>query len=164
MSSHGLHHYLRRLLELTDYEVDCRDCDGLTALFHAARKGHLKTVELLLERGAEVDSKDKNGRTPLSFAAKAYGSFETVKLLLERGAEVDSKNKNGRTPLSFAANEYGSLETVQLLLERGAEIDWKDKDGRTPLSYATLNDNTKIVALILERGADQVPKCIRMIS
>jgi hypothetical protein len=56
MASHGLHHYLRRLLELTDHEVDSRDCDELTALFHAAQNGHPKTVKLLLEQGAKFNS------------------------------------------------------------------------------------------------------------
>jgi ankyrin repeat protein len=154
MASHGLHHYLRRLLELTDHEVDSRDCDELTALFHAAQNGHPKTVKLLLEQGAKFNSADKNGRTPLSHAAtSAYGSLETIELFLERGVEVDSKNTNDRTPLSYGA-QYGGFETVELLLERGAEMDSKDKDGRTPLSYGTLHGHTETVALLLERGAE----------
>jgi ankyrin repeat protein len=65
----------------------------------AAERGHVDTVKLLLERGAEVDSKDNDGRTPLSWAARRPEAV--VKLLLERGAELDSKDNYGRTPLSW---------------------------------------------------------------
>jgi ankyrin repeat protein len=71
-------------------------------------------VQLLLEKGADVDSKDSYfGQTPLSWAA--WGGYEAVvRLLLEKGADVDSKSKNGRTPLSRAA--WGGHEAVVSLL------------------------------------------------
>ena len=74
----------------------------------------------LLERGAELDSKDNiYGRTPLSWAAE-NGHEAVVKLLLEKGAELDSKdNIYGRTPLSWAA--------VKLLLEKGVELEAKEQ-------------------------------------
>jgi len=57
----------------------------------------------ILEKGAELDSKDRRGRTPLSWAAE-NGHEAVVKLLLEKGAELDSNdNIYGRTPLSWAA-------------------------------------------------------------
>ena len=64
-------------------------------------------VKLLLETSkANVDSKDKDNRAPLLWAAK--GGYETVvMLLLATGkVEVDSKDRYGRTPLSWAA-AYG---------------------------------------------------------
>jgi ankyrin repeat protein len=57
----------------------------------------------LLEKGAELDSKDNiYGRTPLSWAAES-GHEAVVKLLLEKGAELDSKDIGAQTPLSWAA-------------------------------------------------------------
>jgi ankyrin repeat protein len=77
------------------------DKNGRTPLSHAATSayGSLETIELFLERGVEVDSKNTNDRTPLSFVACAYDSVETVQLLLERGAEVDSEDKLGWTAI-----------------------------------------------------------------
>jgi ankyrin repeat protein len=88
----------------------------------------------LLERGAELDSKDNiYSQTPLSWAAE-NGHEAVVKLLLEKGAELDSKdNIYGRTPLSWAA-KTGREAMVKLLLEKGAELDSGDIGGRTPLS------------------------------
>ncbi|KAF2181217.1 ankyrin, partial [Zopfia rhizophila CBS 207.26] len=70
---------------------------------------------LLLETGkVEVDSKDKDDRTPLSWAAW-YGHEAVVKLLLETGkVEMDSKDKDDRTPLSWAV-QYGHEAVVKLL-------------------------------------------------
>jgi len=73
-------------------------------------------VKLLLKTGkVDVDSKNNNGRTPLSWAAE-NGHEAVVKLLLETGkVDVDSKNDYyGRTPLSWAA-ENGHEAMVKLL-------------------------------------------------
>ena len=63
-------------------------------------------MKLLLEKGADVESKDRHyGRTPLSWAAE-NGHEAVVKLLLEKGADVESKDQTyGQTPLSWAARE-----------------------------------------------------------
>jgi ankyrin repeat protein len=58
-------------------------------------------VNLLLEKGAELDSKDDNGRTPLWYATD--GREAVVNLLVEKGAELDSKDNHGLMPLFYAA-------------------------------------------------------------
>jgi ankyrin repeat protein len=62
-----------------------------------------EVVELLLaSNGVHVDSKNTNGRTPLSWAA-GKGNYAAVKLLLTKdGIDPDSKDKDGWTPLSWA--------------------------------------------------------------
>jgi ankyrin repeat protein len=80
-------------------------------------KGHEAVVELLLEKGADMESRDMNyGQTPLWCAAKE-GHEAVVKLLLEKGADVESKDRVGRTPLSGAARG-GHKAVVKLLLEK----------------------------------------------
>jgi ankyrin repeat protein len=81
----------------------------------------------LLEKGADVESKDRYyGRTPLSRAAW-NGHEAVVKLLLEKGAGV------GQTPLLLAAWD-GDEVVVKLLPEKGADVKSKDGVGQTPLS------------------------------
>jgi Ankyrin repeats (3 copies) len=105
---------------------------------------------ILLEKGAELDSKDRRGQTPLSWAAE-NGHEAVVNLLLEKGAEPDSKDTiYGRTPLSWAA-KTGREAVVKLLLEKGAELDSKDIGDRTSPSWAA-------VKLQLEKGAEQEPR------
>lgn len=76
-------------------------------------------VRLLLQKGADLDSKDLYSRTLLSYAAP-NGCEAVVEVLLDSGAEVESMDKCGETPLSLAY-ENGHEATVKLLLERGAE-------------------------------------------
>ncbi|KAJ5909044.1 hypothetical protein N7495_001726 [Penicillium taxi] len=101
-------------------------------------------VNLLVEKGADIETEDKDGQTPLSWASK-NGHETIVKLLL--GKEY------GQTPLSWASKN-GHETVVKLLLEKGADIKTKDKYGRTPLSWASENGHETIFKLLLEKRAD----------
>jgi ankyrin repeat protein len=122
-------------------------------VLHCAKDtGHKAVVKMLLETGeADMDSKDYDGQTPLSWAAEK-GHEAVVKLLLERGAQIESIDKYYRTPLSWAA-ENGHEAVVKLLLARGAQIESTDLDRRTPLSWAAKNGHEAVVKLLLDRGA-----------
>ncbi|KIW22450.1 uncharacterized protein PV07_12334 [Cladophialophora immunda] len=128
------------------------DNGGQTPLSLAARQGHKEVVRLLLETGAERESKNNGGWTPLLLAAR-QGHEEVVRLLLETGAKRESKENGGQTPLSWAA-EKGHEEVVRLLLETGADLESKDNRGRTPLSWAASREQEGVVRLLLETGAD----------
>jgi ankyrin repeat protein len=104
-------------------------------------------VTLLLEQGAELETKDSSGRTLLSWAA-GRGHREPVTLLLEKGAELETKDNSGRTPLSWAAGSWNGAEMVKLLLEKGAELETKDNSGRTPLSWAAERGYRETVTLL----------------
>ncbi|KAF5603924.1 ankyrin protein [Fusarium subglutinans] len=130
----------------------------------AAYFGLAELVDNLLDMGTEVDSGDRTGRTPLSYAAE-QGHGAIIVLLLERGARVDSQdsevflrwhyyNENaGRTPLSFAT-EHGHEAAVRILIGNGASSSVRSRSGRTPLSYAVENGREGLVRLFLdtERG------------
>jgi len=115
----------------------------------SAEYGQELCVKMLLEQGAEVDSKYSHGWTPLSRAA-SNGHAAVVKMLLEKGAEVNLKDSSGSTPLSRAASN-GHAGVVKLLLEKGAEVDSKNSDGQTALSRATSNGHEAVAKLLLER-------------
>jgi ankyrin repeat protein len=70
--------------------------EGKTPLHHAIECNSDKDIlELLLEYGAVVDSKDKYGKTPL-FQSLMLRRLATAEFLLERGADINSKDKNGQ--------------------------------------------------------------------
>ncbi|EMR87686.1 putative ankyrin repeat protein [Botrytis cinerea BcDW1] len=125
-----------------------------TTIIIASYFGLDEIVKLLLERDADIESKDSEyGQTPLSWAAK-NGYDAVVKLLLEKGADIDSKDSYARTPLLWAADN-GRDAVVKLLLEKGADIESKDSEyGQTPLSWAAENGRDAVVKLLLEKGAD----------
>jgi len=72
----------------------------------AAEDSHVDVVKFLVkEAGADLESKAKSGKTPLSCAAY-NGRLEVVKFLVnEAGADVESKDNDGRTPLDVATQE-----------------------------------------------------------
>ncbi|OAP55707.1 hypothetical protein AYL99_09859 [Fonsecaea erecta] len=122
-------------------------------LLRTAEEGQIRTLKLLYERGASLNTADEYGRTPLSWAA-GNGHETVVKLLLETGkVDLDSRdNEYGRTPLSRAAGN-GHETVVKLLLETGkVDLDSRDKYGRTPLSRAAGNGHETVVKLLLETG------------
>ena len=103
----------------------------------------------------DSDSKDRNNRTPLSWAAE-NGHNGIVKLLLARDAvDPDSKDDDGGTPLSWAA-ENGCESVVKLLLATGrVDPNSKDTNGETPFSWARINGHEEVIK-ILEPYVDNI--------
>ena len=115
----------------------------------AVQAGQVDVVQLLLENGADIESRD-NIKTPLSYAAQA-GHLAVVELLLEKGADIESRN-NSQTPLSYAA-KAGQVEVVELLLEKGADIESRD-NSQTPLSYAAEAGQVAVIEMLVYSGAN----------
>jgi ankyrin repeat protein len=72
----------------------------------------------LLEKGAAVNPSDKDGNTPLHWAA-AQGHVEMTELLIAHGADLKAKTRFGCTPLR-GAYDYHQAATAQVLLQHGA--------------------------------------------
>ena len=130
-------------------DVNSKDSEGnnpLASIVTSSRVApRLGIMRLLLEDGRVfADSKNYDGRTPLSLAAVSkYSDAATVlKMLLEHnGVDVNAKDNRGETPLSWAAGK-GKLTALNALLEHGAgiDVDVRDNGGRTPLSCAAARD------------------------
>jgi ankyrin repeat protein len=109
-----------KLLLKKGVNVECKSINDRTPLWWAAGRGDEAVVKLLLEKEADVESKDAEyGQTPLSCAAE-NGHEAVIKLLLERKADLECKSNNGWTPLCWAARN-GHETVVKLLLEKRAE-------------------------------------------
>lgn len=124
---------------------------GQTPLSSSARYGYGGIAILLLDKGADGNSRDKDGLTPLSWATR-QGHRSTVKLLLSNGAKVDLEDKYGRTPLGWAARDGHDAYIVELLLEHGADVDWHDIHDQTPVSLAEACGHGTILQLLLDKG------------
>ena len=79
----------------------------------AAKNGDTARVEALLKAGAEIEAKDKDGRTALMLAAQ-YGHADTVRLLLAQGARADARDKRGWNAymLALLSPSGGIIHTV----------------------------------------------------
>jgi hypothetical protein len=101
-----------------DVDISKRDLFNWTQLHHAAHDNSLDIATLLIDRGADIEATNNDGRTPLLQAAHD-NSLEVATLLINRGADIEATNNDGYTPLRFAAWE-NSLEVATLLIDRGA--------------------------------------------
>jgi len=88
-------------------------------LFEAAKAGNFFKVRELVDNGADVRAKDRDGVTLLHVAAE-WGHTEISALLIEKGADVSAKDKYGNTPL-YWADSGGHTEVVDLLKQHGAK-------------------------------------------
>ncbi|KAH8807390.1 ankyrin repeat-containing domain protein, partial [Xylogone sp. PMI_703] len=132
-----------------DIDVNINLAYGVPVLWGLASNGNLDMVELLLNRGANIEVKCSQGRTPL-FIAASNGYEEVVRVLLERGANIEAEDHRGWTPLSIALKDTRRhASVVRLLLKYGAHKEHQDRHGRTPLSYAAQGGYTEIVQLLL---------------
>jgi ankyrin repeat protein len=116
-------------------------------------------VRLLLDQGANIESRDEEGATPLMVAAE-HGQSGVVRALLEKGAEVAARDTYGNTALIGAACECAvvdmseTLESMRLLLGKGANINAKNKTGTTALMAAASAGRSANIQLLLDKGAN----------
>jgi ankyrin repeat protein len=161
-------------------EWDEIDWEKRTPLSRAAEKGNEIAVKLLLENGAQPDSKGEYGHTQLTWAIEG-GNTEVIQLLLNKGVKVDywytvlawdllddddfddeghlfGDGRVERTPLLRVA-EKGDKIAVELLLKNGAQPDSKNNDGETALSLAARQEHVAVVKLLesyLDGGTQDV--------
>uniref|UniRef100_A0A8C0JQW9 Ankyrin repeat and KH domain containing 1 n=1 Tax=Canis lupus dingo TaxID=286419 RepID=A0A8C0JQW9_CANLU len=109
-----------------------------TALTIAADKGHYKFCELLINRGAHIDVRNKKGNTPLWLASNG-GHFDVVQLLVQAGADVDAADNRKITPL-MSAFRKGHVKVVQYLVK---EVNQFPSDIECMRYIATITDKSR---------------------
>ncbi|KXJ85167.1 ankyrin repeat-containing domain protein [Microdochium bolleyi] len=120
---------------------------NMLALFEA--EGSPNTLQQLATR-------DELGQTPLHLAA-LHGHDEIIRMILNHGAPVDPLNQEGYTPLHkliWQAHDGGLDEIIHDMVIAGANIKSADESGRTALMRVIEANRTKLVELLLSKGAD----------
>ena len=138
-------------------DVNEESSNGLTTLHYAASAGHNDIVELLIERGANVNATDSGkGGTPLDYAH--WGDQEEVIETLNAHNAQREHEKGGKgigqSSLIHDAALDGDIDEVQRQLDAGVDPNLKSSKGATPLFYAVYGGHLEIVELLITRGAD----------
>ena len=143
-----------------DINVTEEDGGATVLLIACSFKDYDNVVSILISRGADVNFKGKDGRTPLMWAAG--NSPETSKILLDNGADVKAKGDDGMN--AFIQSAFGILskkvdtEVMDLLLENGADVNsalkGKDAAGWTALLFAAVNGDVELVEYLILHGAN----------
>ncbi|MCY3844052.1 MAG: ankyrin repeat domain-containing protein [Acidobacteria bacterium] len=174
---------LDRLLT-TEADVNVTTSTGATLLMAAALSGSVEAIDLLVARGAFLDTRDTaNGQTALMFAAWENRA-DAIRALAGHGAHVGLMSlivsmieprldregnpipprrrrapggnsvMGGMTALLFAARD-GHMGAVRALFESGADVDQvSGGDGTSPIVIAIANGHYTVAQYLLDRGAD----------
>jgi uncharacterized protein len=177
---------VQSLLSIDPDLVEATDSLGVSAMLHAAYKGHATVAEFLLqrnpdltlweaaafgqqdrlrhllERGFKVNVYSADGFTPLGLAC-FFGHPACVKLLLERGADPNAAARNDMQvrPLHSAvarAPEDAVVVNLRGLIAKGADINATQQGGYTALHQAADRGHEAVVKLLLSAGARKDPK------
>jgi len=138
-------------------EVEIEDKQNIeitlaTDLFESIRNIDIVSLNVHLAEGANVDTVDNTGNTPLMLAAKV-GNPRMVRILLAHQPNINAKNLKGETALMIAA-ENGQYYIARQLIVRGANTLDRNSDGLTAEDIALRNGQPQIVDLLRENRGE----------
>eukprot|EP00933_Yihiella_yeosuensis_P043139 TRINITY_DN37884_c0_g1_i1.p1 TRINITY_DN37884_c0_g1~~TRINITY_DN37884_c0_g1_i1.p1 ORF type:complete len:504 (-),score=107.67 TRINITY_DN37884_c0_g1_i1:68-1579(-) len=137
-------------------DANRRDEYGRSALHQAIHDGLADVAKLLIQKGADLNSVDKDGHPPLYRAVVDGCKLEFLKLLLEAKAEPEAKALH-------RAIKIGNEEAAELLACHCAKLDVKDENGTPPLHLAIREGLSSVARILISRGAkvNAVDECGR---
>ena len=120
----------------------------------AAKAGDTAKCQQALEDGANLETTNEDGYTPIHLAA-CYGYKDLIEFLVSKGANLEAATwKEGATPLSIAARTNEKKDTVELLVSKGANLEAVTKNGWTPLHVAVYDGRKDTTEFLVFKGAN----------
>ena len=154
---------LVKLFLFNGASVGAQDDQGTNALLaacdadeHSAPRENAALVQLLIERGADVNLLRSN-EYPSALMTAVYSRRPLiVQLLLMHGAHVNVTNYKGMTAMMLVPRilTWRDLAILNLLVANGSKINAASYDGNTALTWAADKDDLRTVRFLLARGAD----------
>jgi ankyrin repeat protein len=141
---------LRMLKNAQNIDED-RDDGGCTLLHVAVLREREIFVDILLQRGADLEARDGNGLTPFLMACQFAPNM--LQHLIDRGANTHVKFRTNASALALAAGE-GNVEATKFLINLGHDINEKTGKGRTPLACALSWGQEQTALALMQHGAD----------
>ena len=128
-------------------DVNSKTLQGVPLLCVATRNDSKEMLELLLEKGADINEvSEDRGYSPVMDAVWRK-NYEIAKLLIDHGADLSTMSSDGQSILVLAVGN-GNSKIVKLLLDSGADPDVKDSMGMSARGYASLFKNEELMKLM----------------
>jgi len=131
---------------------DITDKYGYHPIHFAIRDKKIECITYLLENGASINEKTKDGRSPLFLAYDTHDRA-IIETIIQHNADLNDVNKEGETIL-FLAVKDNDIELVKYLINNNADLNVKDKDGNTPLMIASHERYFQVVRWLVKGGAN----------
>lgn len=125
---------------------------GMTPLMAAIAANQEKAIDVLLAAKPAIESRSRDGRTALIWAA-GWSTPAVVQKLLDAGAEKNARDESNWNALMMAAGR-GDIESLRILIRSGADINAKNKWGQTALMTAIRAGSIEKISALLEAGAN----------
>jgi len=176
MQATGCRDDIIRALQRTGPDLDFKN--DSCALASAALSGDARSVRSLLDKGADVNAKCKEGGTALGLAA-VMGHADVMRVLISKGADVNARTDEGDTALMLVIENASTADAirrlvalnpranqdslggapqstaaiVRVLLDGGADVNAAGNEGETALMYAVSMGDPNILRGLIEKGA-----------
>ena len=124
------------------------NADENVSLQEMCETSSFSEIKDAIKAGANVNSKDENGRTPLMAACEYESSHEVIQLLMSFKAIVNDTDNKGYTAVMYAAKYDPYPRVIAEMVKLGADVNIKANDGTTALMLAC--ENTKSVQVVSE--------------
>ena len=136
---------------IANYNFNEQDTKGNSCLHYAVEGGQVAIVQLLLQKGADVNLQTEKGRTPLIKAAEG-GYLSIVKELTKNGADINAKAHNGYTGLLCSVWQNHPDIVKYFLDEKQMSLNVQTIEGVTPLFIAAENGHKNILEMLIRYG------------
>jgi uncharacterized protein len=145
---------ITRVREVLDQRVSAAEAesDGSSALAWAAHLDFNEAVNLLIKAGADVNSSNDYGITPLTLAC-TNSNAAIAEALMNAGADANKSQWAGETPL-MTCTRTGVESAVKVMLARGANVNAATRRGQTALMWAAAQKRPRITQMLLQAGAN----------
>lgn len=126
-----------------------KNSNGMTLLMEASKQGDVEKIRNLIYSGADVSTRDKNGRTALMYAVRHQENNDAVKILIANGASPFTKNNFGENAIMIATGYAKNPEIVKTLIN---PLKAESEELREAFVYGIKKSaSTEILKLFIEK-------------
>lgn len=138
-------------------EIDIETITGQTPLFYAVQNGSLESAELLISKSADIHHLDNKQRTILQEAVR-NNQHKIVQYLLKFPNDVNNVDEKGKTVLFDAVATLNKEMILTVVNISSLDLNHKDFHGNTILFHDSVNVDSSVVKILIDKGIDVAVK------
>ena len=139
--------WLTKTIDINEFDNNLN-----TSLFYAIKYSNKSWITKLLGQGANLNTKNIDGKTPIMVALE-IGNKDIIDYLLNQDIDINLKDNTGKNVL-FYAIENKLIDISRILLKRGSEVDIKSAFGETLLMKAISIGDIELIKTLIKKGCD----------